>query len=120
MLCRRVIVKTSLNTCRLHTPKSCPLSGTPAVIQHLSQVGAILLCAPVPHRLRDMKQRIQWLRERAVDIRATAQRLQFAETRGVMFRIAESYENIATHLETTSERLSLPSADWALPDFGSS
>jgi hypothetical protein len=41
--------------------------------------------------------------------------MQFAETRGALFRIAESYENMATHLETASERLSLLSTDWVLP-----
>jgi hypothetical protein len=62
-----------------------------------------------------MKQRIKWLRERADEVRTTAQRMQFAETRGALFRIAESYENMATHLETASERLSLLSTDWVLP-----
>ena len=37
-----------------------------------------------------MKHRIQWLRERADEVRKAAQRMQFAETRGVLFRIAEA------------------------------
>jgi uncharacterized membrane-anchored protein YhcB (DUF1043 family) len=61
-----------------------------------------------------MKHRIQWLRDRADEVRKAAQRMHYDETRGVLFRIAESYENMATHLETASERLSLPSTDWAL------
>jgi hypothetical protein len=58
-----------------------------------------------------MKQRIKWLRERADEVRTTAQRMQFAETRGVLFRIAESYENMATHLETAAERLGFALAE---------
>jgi uncharacterized membrane-anchored protein YhcB (DUF1043 family) len=73
-----------------------------------------LLCAIALIDLEDMKHRIQWLRERADEVRKAAQRMQFAETRGVLFRIAESYENMATHLETASERLSMPRTDWVL------
>jgi hypothetical protein len=39
--------------------------------------------------------------------------MRYAETRGVLFRIAESYENMATHLEMASERLSLLKTNWA-------
>jgi len=51
-----------------------------------------------------MKLRIQWLRARADEIRKAAQNMRYDETRGVLFRIAESYENMATHLETAAER----------------
>ena len=64
----------------------------------------------------DMKHRIQWLRDRADEVRKAAQGMRYAETRGVLFRIAESYENMATHLETASERLSLPRTGWGLAD----
>jgi hypothetical protein len=40
--------------------------------------------------------------------------MRYGETRGVLFRIAESYENMATHLETAAERLSLLKTNWAL------
>jgi hypothetical protein len=62
----------------------------------------------------DMKHRIQWLRGRADEVRNAAKGMRYAETRGVLFRIAESYENMATHLETAAERLTLPRTSWAL------
>jgi hypothetical protein len=58
-----------------------------------------------------MKHRILWLRDRADEARKTAQGMRSAETRDVLFRIAESYENMATHLERASERVSLE--NWA-------
>jgi hypothetical protein len=64
----------------------------------------------------DMKHRIQWLRGRADEVRKAAQGMRYAETRGVLFRIAESYENMATHLETAAERLTLPRTSWALAE----
>ena len=64
--------------------------------------------------LEDMKHRILWLRDRADEVRKSAQGMRSAETRDVLFRIAESYENMATHLETAAERLSLPKTHWAL------
>ena len=51
-----------------------------------------------------MKHRIQWLRARADEVRKAAQSMRYDETRGVLFRIAESYENMVTHLETAAER----------------
>ena len=36
----------------------------------------------------DMKHRIQWLRDRADEVRKAAQGMRYAETRGVLFRIA--------------------------------
>jgi len=66
--------------------------------------------------LEDMKHRILWLRDRADEARKAAQGMRYAETRGVLFRIAESYENMATHLETAAERLSLLKTNWALAD----
>ena len=64
--------------------------------------------------LEDMKHRILWLRDRADEVRKAAQGMRYAETRGVLFRIAESYENMATHLEIAAERLSLLKTNWAL------
>jgi hypothetical protein len=64
--------------------------------------------------LEDMKHRILWLRDRANEVRKVAQAIRYAETCGVLFRIAESYENMATHLETAAERLSLLKTNWAL------
>jgi len=58
----------------------------------------------------DMKHGIQWLQERADEVCKSDQK----RAGWVLFRIAESYEKIATHLETASERLLLPSTDWAL------
>jgi hypothetical protein len=46
-----------------------------------------------------MEHRIQWLRHRADEVRKAAQSMRDAETRGVVFRIAELYENMAAHLE---------------------
>jgi hypothetical protein len=62
--------------------------------------------------LEDMKHRILWLRDRADEVRKTAQGMRSAETRDVLFRIAESYENMVTHLETASERVSLVTKNW--------
>jgi hypothetical protein len=64
--------------------------------------------------LEDMKRRLLWLRDRADEVRKAAQGMRCAETRGVLFRIAESYENMATHLEMASERLSRLRTNWAL------
>ena len=66
--------------------------------------------------LEDMKHRILWLRERADEVRKAAQGMRYAETRDVLFRIAESYENMATHLEIAAERLMLPRPGWALAE----
>jgi hypothetical protein len=61
-----------------------------------------------------MKHRILWLRDRADEVRKSAQGMRSAETRDVLFRMAESYENMATHLETAAERMSLLTTNWAL------
>jgi hypothetical protein len=53
----------------------------------------------MPVTIRDMNLKIRWLRVRANEVRTLAQEMRHDETRLLLFRTSQSYDNMADLFE---------------------
>jgi hypothetical protein len=51
------------------------------------------------------ERKVRCFRNRAEEIRTAAEGMRYAETRGLLLRLAECYETMARHIEATAGHL---------------